>query len=426
MNRALLLVLAVSASASAWAQEDAFQVRIAERPDGVSVRKEVKRNTLPSLDLRLQTDGPLAKQVGLEVDGVLMGIAPNVERTAPFSAVIPWTPWHGNGWYMLTAWGEEADAPGIITSHTVRVEVNGMFFKTPAPRDFMIKLYRQRFGIDLTSPSLARFCSADSNAAHWVSAAWIGDTMYEIRLFDDLHDIATRHPVNREADSDIPGEPVTRPAGTYKMLVVFVDYEDSGITETEALAALNDATVEVNERYARFRSGLQARPILQLAVEGVFVAYRPYANRPLMDADILKRRTGRTMSAYDLVAQVDLHTGHAATNSGARAAALRSYTGKGAESVNIWVEVRRLEELATHLSRTLFDYELNQVFGWERSWPSGDGGYKANNVYANPPPFTLPSLLFGWHDLDGDAVPEIMDVTPYGAKSIIRGAGEKK
>lgn len=136
-----------------------------------------------------------------------------------------------------------------------------------------------------------------------------------------------------------------------------------------------------------------------------------------MPSDILKRRTGRIMSSYDLVAQVDLHMGLATTNTGARGAALRSYTGKGADGVNAWVEVRRLEELQTHLSRTLFDYELNQVFGWERSWPSGNGGYAANNFAASPAPFTLPTVMFGWHDLDGDRLPEIVDVTPYGLKS---------
>ncbi|MFH0909675.1 MAG: hypothetical protein V1929_13025 [bacterium] len=419
-------ILFALSAAAACAQDGGFQVRIAERPDGVSVRKAVKRNALPSLDVHVEASGPLARQVGLEVDGLLMGIATNADRVSPFRAVIPWFPWHGNGGYMLTAHADEADNPTSHTLHTVRVEVNGMFFKTPAPRDFMIKLYRQRFGLELASPALARFCSPDTNLAHWVSAAWIGDTLYEIHLYDDLRDVATRRPVNREPDDDAPGEPVTRPAGTYKMLVVFFDYEDSGITEPEAMTALRQGAAEVNARYARYLSGSPPKPLLQLDVEGVFVAYRPYANRPLMNPNVLKRRTGRVMSAYDLVAQVDLHTGAATTNTGARAAALRSYTGKGAEGVNVWVEVRRPEELQTHLSRTLFDYELNQVFGWERSWPCGNGSYAANNFAENPPPFSLPTLLFGWHDLDGDRVPEIVDLTPYGLKSKVRPLAEKR
>jgi len=427
VNRVLCFLVAALFSASVSAQEDnSFQVRIAERPDGVSVRKEVKRNTLPSLDVRLEASGPLATRVGLEVDGLLMGIAENTNRVAPFRAVIPWFPWHGNGWYQLTAHAEQADNPAAHTSHTVRVEVNGMFFKTPAPRDFMIKLYKQRFGLELKSPALARFCSPDTNIAHWVSTAWVDDTLYEIHLYDDLRDVATRRPVNRMPDNDVSGEPVTRPAGTYKLLVIFVDYEDSGITEPEAMEALRDAAAEANERYAQFKTGSPPTPLLHLAVEGVFVAYRPYANRPLMDADILKRRTGRIMSAYDLIAQVDLHMGAATTNTGARGAALRSYTGQGADGVNAWVEVRRLEELQTHLTRTLFDYELNQVFGWERSWPSGNGGYAANNFAASPAPFTLPTVMFGWYDLDGDRLPEIVDLTPYGLKSRKPLAAEKR
>jgi hypothetical protein len=327
---------------------------------------------------------------------------------------------------MLTAHADGAHDPAARTSHTVRVEVNGMFFKTPAPRDFMIKLYRQRFGLELTAPPLARFTSTDTNLAHWVSAAWIADTLYEIHLYDDLRDVSTRRPVNRAQEGDMPGEPVTRPAGTYKMLVVFVDYEDSGITEPEAMSALSEAAADANDRYAHYKSGSPPSSMLKLIVEGVFVAYRPYANRPLMDPDILKRRTGRVMSSYDLVAQVDLHLGAATTNSGARGAALRSYTGKGADAVNAWVEVRRPEELQTHLTRTLFDYELNQVFGWERTWPCGNGGYAANNFAADPAPFTLPSLMFGWHDLDGDHVPEIVDVTPYGLKSKVPALSEMR
>ena len=426
MNRVASFLVAALWAVSAGAQTEEFQVRIAERPDGVSVRREVRRNTLPSLDVRLEAVGPCAKQVALEADGLLMGIAANADCTTPFRSVIPWFPWHGNGWYMLTAHAVESHSPGSHTSHTVRVEVNGMFFKTPAPRDYMIKLYRQRFGLELTSPPLARFCSPDTNLAHWVSTAWVDDTLYEIHLYDDLRDVSTRRPVNRVADGDIAGEPVTRPAGTYKMLVVFVDYEDSGITESEAMEALRKAVAETNGRYAHYQSGSPLAPLLQLAVEGVFIAYRPYANRPLMDPDMLKRRTGRVMSSYDLVAQVDLHLGIATTNTGARGAALRSYTGKGADAVNAWVEIRRPQELETHLTRTLFDYELNQVFGWEKSWPCGTGSFAANNFAANPPPFTLPTMLFGWHDHDGDRIPEIVDLTPYGLKSKVPPLAEKR
>lgn len=55
--------------------------------------------------------------------------------------------------------------------------------------------------------------------------------------------------------------------------------------------------------------------------------------------------------------------------------------------------------------------------GWNRSGSSLGLGARLGNAVQRQAaygPFIAPPVLFGWEDVDGDRVPEILDSTPYG------------
>jgi hypothetical protein len=62
------------------------------------------------------------------------------------------------------------------------------------------------------------------------------------------------------------------------------------------------------------------------------------------------------------------------------------------------------------IARTAYHHEVAHHWGWPAThdWAASCGG---KPDYA---PFIAPPILFGWEDLDGDHVPEILSKTPDG------------
>jgi hypothetical protein len=52
---------------------------------------------------------------------------------------------------------------------------------------------------------------------------------------------------------------------------------------------------------------------------------------------------------------------------------------------------------------------MAHLWGWDHEWSRRCG--RAPMPFA---PFPAATQLFGWEDVDGDGVPEILDPTPYG------------
>jgi hypothetical protein len=58
----------------------------------------------------------------------------------------------------------------------------------------------------------------------------------------------------------------------------------------------------------------------------------------------------------------------------------------------------------TGLAYAAYQHEIGHIWGWEHDWSDP---YLSESFIADP-------ALFGWTDLDGDGVVEILDTTPYG------------
>jgi hypothetical protein len=61
------------------------------------------------------------------------------------------------------------------------------------------------------------------------------------------------------------------------------------------------------------------------------------------------------------------------------------------------------------IARTAYHHEMAHHWGWDHDWTPICGGTPSGHD-----PFVAPPILFGWEDVDGDGVPEILDDTPYG------------
>jgi len=217
---------------------------------------------------------------------------------------------------------------------------------------------------------------------------------------------------------------VCRPSGTIKLLAVFVDYQNLGTTQDEAIEALSQAVTQINGKYAEASRavGLES-PILQIQATGAYLASPTLNPYHLLTPEIVRATTGYDVSQFDILAQIDLD----ANNTYATAANFGSFgfawggCGDPPLDVHMWIGLTAKDQLfegSDARLRSTLGHELLHDMGYPigktglHEWICGDGGVP--DPYDQCDQNYLPTLMMGWKDTDGDGVVEILDDTPYG------------
>ncbi len=352
--------------------------------------------------------------VYVDSEGLDVGFAINTDKNVPFRAEFKWAPLHGNGKYVLVAKALSLDRATEVEQR-LAVEVTGIPAGVPSPLDKIIQAYREKLGLTLPSPVVARFDNfTDPSDSNWISTAYIGPTLYHVNVWDSGRVWSGTYPVG------IPqAQCYCRPAGRLRLLVVFVDYRNTDLSREAALGALTAAAKQANAELARCAAdaGWKA-PILELDVAGAYVSPPPSPGK-LVTAAQVKSLAGIDPARFDLLVQVDLDSAHSFEQTDPKKPAggitFKGCNGSGAREVNIWIELKGGPQPESILYFTLLSHELAHAFGWQHVWPLGGGSGSATRDWKNENP-TWPTRLFGWIDSDGDGLPEIIDPTPYGLK----------
>jgi hypothetical protein len=367
----------------------------------------------------LEAEGDSIKDIILEADGLQVARAHNDSYSNPFHTDLAWTPYRGNGKYTLTAYARTADLAENhfrpVTSVFLTVDVEGIPSGAPSVRDRFIRLYSDRFGLSVPIPPLARYIRPAPTAldpSRWVSVAYIGNYDYEINLMDDGSVQTTRMAVNHIE----PGlATICRSTGTLDMLVVFVDYGNTGIAQDPAFAALADAQSQSagwHQTYAASH-GLST-PLLKINTTPAWISASPTPGE-FLTAGQIQSLAGFSTRDYDLVAQVDLDSG-ASLSARYHGLGFARYGGclpGGSEQVNLFMTVQTPDDLASGLYGSLLVHELSHDLGWQHWWPTGVGGANDQLIW-NYNNSSFAYLFFGWTDVDGDGTIELFDPNPYG------------
>jgi len=349
--------------------------------------------------------------LGLEADGLMVAINTEQRGTALDQVELEWTPWHGNGRYVLNLQLLDWQNITIPSSQMITVNVTGIPENVPTMKSRFIGLYRDHFGLNLTAPGFARYNSPDptnNEASRWVSTAYIGNRLYEIDIFDDGQVTAASYAVNSDE-----GGGFCRPFGKIRMLAVIVDYGNTGLDPTDAEAALRAGLNETQEYWVDYsrQIGLPA-PLLEVELTTFVYGAPPQAGRYLTP-DEIRSASSLDPSDFDLLVQIDLDKNNSTTGQyGGQGASLGDGCRPlGARRTNIAFNVRDRNLLENAMPGTIFRHELMHSMGWMHWWPnqSGDG-----MSWLNSRDGWEPALLFGWTDADRDGIIEIVDSTPYG------------
>jgi len=297
----------------------------------------------------------------------------------------------------------------------------------------IMQAYQENFGLTLTSPIIGRKERQGVTTDPWVSTAYIGDYFYQVDLFPDGRVEAFSRSIPNDlgvppalsADPKEQALTACRPAGTYRLLFVFLDYGNLGLTEADVSSALRSATDEINALFTRLSAAAgEKSPILQMETVGVVVPYNvePPAN-VLTPADFASL-SGQDVNGFDMLVQVELDsTSRTRAYWEAQYGAMQSFAyatgvcGIPPQNSDIWLSVDAASQLhgpEGRLFDTVLAHEVFHLFGYPgtHDWMCGDGTVADASDQCGA--LNFPSLMLGWADSDGDGVVEILDPTPYG------------
>jgi hypothetical protein len=415
----------INGTTSPPSSSSGMQVRFVNATEGGTVAATTDETGKPIVTLQLEVTGIAPIDITLTANGIIIpGEIRNSQLIVPFRGELRWSPLNGGGTYTLVANAVSPDKEAA--SATVHVTVSGVpvFTATPPPltaqaaRAKFAELYQHLFGINVPSPTIHRFESATlPYRSRWISAVYTNGQFHYIDLFDDGHTERSGGPYTDPAHpSRGGGYTYCRPAGTYKILVVFVDYGTFSVNRTEVLAEVAPMAAWLNSMYDRYATsqGFASSP-LHITADGAYMTV-PSTPRVLTTA-LISAGTGVDPAPYDFIIQIDLDAHNTIGQSewkgileAGGGIALQGCGPNSFGAANIWSVVSNAAEVRGVLVMD-FNHEFSHLFGMMDSWPFTSGTLYDGTALDD----WIPYDMFGWSDADGDGVPEILDTTPYGS-----------
>ncbi len=419
-----------------------MQVRFVNVSDGDSLQATMAMSETDNIErplvlLQVEVTGGVPVAVTLEANGFTaldesnhVSEISNPNSEAPFVGEMRWSPLNGAGEYELVATAMDDDKQ--IAQATVHVTVTGVpaFTPTPPPLDQpaavrrISEIIQQNYGVNIPASSVERFDFPNlPGRSRWFGSAFYNGTFYYLELFDDTHyTISTTEYANPAHRSSQAYYVFCKPAGLYKVLILFVDYGNvPGFDREGVLAQVPVMIAWVNQLYAGFTAsqGLEAAP-MRIEGDAAYIAPPPSPGN-LLRTDEVRALTDFDPSAYDFVIEIDID----ADNSFAQTHYPGLFTdvggglalqGCGAYEdpqvhVNIWSSLDDPGSLQGALSMDL-THEMSHLFGMFDNWAFIPQGLTLPNGTSGDD--WIPYVMFGWTDTDGDGVIEILDPTPYG------------
>jgi hypothetical protein len=207
--------------------------------------------------------------------------------------------------------------------------------------------------------------------------------------------------VEHKTRSEVPLAPV----GKIRVLCLLVRYPETVTADAPAL--WKDAQRQMNEDHAALarNRGYQA-PIIVFDNTNIVINPGEIDN-PHNPASVREtaRRHGVSSADYQIIMAIDINPKEPA--GGLSLLADKSvYVG----NYGNWKTPLDSQKW-TRVAATAYHHEVAHHWGWAHDWVVRCGG--STPEYA---PFIAPPILFGWEDLHGNHVPEVLSETPYGRR----------
>ena len=252
----------------------------------------------------------------------------------------------------------------------------------------LVAAFASEFGLEIPKSNYFR----TQTLSIWTSVAYVDMTRYRLYVL---------------ADGTIESDAVsikTRPSGEMRAAVILVDYATTNFGEV-----LNSIWLpileSINAEHAAYAVTMGfGAPLVQFS-NTVFLVPPSAITDPASRDDVIAyvETQGFMRSDFDMFLSIDLQPGVPRGGfafMGGEFAHMGCFFGGGCQTGSpINLDATILQQVAF----AMYQHEVGHLWGWEHGWSE-----------CSCRPFITVPALFGWTDVDGDGVPEIIDPTPYG------------
>ncbi|MGD0776758.1 MAG: hypothetical protein ABSC05_28405 [Candidatus Solibacter sp.] len=193
------------------------------------------------------------------------------------------------------------------------------------------------------------------------------------------------------------------PAGTIRVLVLLVRYPET--VSEDALPLWEAAQKQINQDHAAFaKSRGYGAPIVVFDNTNIMIDPPEVGNlHGPSSVRAAAERRGVSTANYQIVTAIDINPRETAGG--------RSFLLERSVYVGNYMPWKTPPDAQgwKWIAQTAYHHEVAHQWGWEHDWAPSCGGRTLE--YA---PFIAPPILFGWEDLQGKHVPEVLSDAPYG------------
>jgi len=295
---------------------------------------------------------------------------------------------------------------GCTPTKPTPVDAAPVMTPADAARPAVVEAFQREFGASVPRPAIYTDSIGCGSSPHYMTVAYLpggaaSREMLAMYLASDGRTLVA----GSEGRTKVSRLVWVPPAGRFSVLTVLVAYDATIGPDT--MSHLEAAQQNINAAHAAFATARgYAGPIVRfdftniVVAEGTLPAPR---SAPAVEAALESR--GDSPAAFDFLSVININP--AMTEGGFATPGPRRphFTYMG--NFSAW-QTRISDAQVDSIARASYHHEVGHHWGWDHDWTptcSGTPSYL---------PFITSPLLFGWEDLDGDRIPEILDATPYG------------
>lgn len=268
----------------------------------------------------------------------------------------------------------------------------------------MVQRFDEEWGIDIDIPPIkyhSRPCPGaapgDPDCSYVTSIIYQGNTAYEMRLVSGA-----------SSAEGFRYDNAIRPEGTIDVLAIGIARNHTSL-ETDFMTEWSDAQDRINQQHADYATALGlAGPIMTFNNTNVVINHSALGGLDVTHINDAKQWVidqGHDISHYDVVMILDLDPKNQAGGGTVRGSGylyMRWFPLPN-NSNNVDITPTDWDGFA----RASYHHEIGHLHAWGHHWP---------NEWAGPgSDFITCPTNFGWTDVDGDGVVEILDSNPYTA-----------
>lgn len=275
-----------------------------------------------------------------------------------------------------------------------------------AARPAVVEAYQREFGEHVPRPAIYTDSISCGQFPHYMTVTYLpaggpGRRMLAMYLAADGRTLVA----GSEGRMKVSRMVSVAPAGHFSVLTALITYDATIGPDT--MAQLDAAQRNINAAHAGFAATRgYAEPIVRFDFTNIAIAAEAIVSpRSASVVRTALEALGTDPSSFDFLAVININPAISEGGFAQLGSTRPHFVYMG--NFSAW-QTRISGPDVESIARASYHHEVGHHWGWDHDWTPTCA---TTSPFA---PFITSPLLYGWEDLDGDGIPEIVDASPYG------------